>query len=88
MAICHGNGSDHCCNLGAAGVCTFLEENTVPGRRWACGLFRELGSWGAVHTSSRYLSEVRPKLDAYALPDCGDWPQTLVPLPKGACCYG
>lgn len=54
---CHGNGADHCCYL-AGQVCPFLEENTVAGRRWACGLYRELGDWDLVHADPRYTSTV------------------------------
>lgn len=72
--ICDGLSGDHCCHLGTAGVCTFLEEGTVPGRRWACGLRRELGDWQAVHADARYLADVRPKLDAIGVTNCGDWP--------------
>jgi hypothetical protein len=35
-----------------------LEENTVPGRRWACGLFRELGDWNSVIADRRYKNIV------------------------------
>lgn len=54
-ATCHGNGSEHCCWVGGA-VCEYLEEHTVPGRRWACGLLRRGGSWAAMRT----LPEYRP----------------------------
>jgi hypothetical protein len=75
MAACSGLADDHCCHLGAAGVCRFLEENTVEGRRWACRLRRELGSWEKVHGSDRYRKQVRPLLDACGVAqDCGDWP--------------
>ena len=75
---CHGNGPDHCCHLGKYGVCQFLEENTVPGRRWACGLYRIAGSWDKVHTSKLYLVEVKPKLvENNVGGDCGDWPQNI-----------
>lgn len=86
---CHGNGADHCCYLGKYGPCEHIEENTVPGRRWSCGLFRVLGSWEAVHADARYLKDVKPKLEDIGLGvDCGEWPQALVPLPKGRCCWG
>lgn len=73
---CDGNSSDHCCHLGKDGVCVYLEENTVENRHWACGLLRELGSWDAVHSDERYLTNVRPFWEQYA-PDlnCGDWPR-------------
>lgn len=73
--ICHGNSEDHCCWLSGE-VCQFLEEGTVPGRRWACKLRRELGSWDAVHRNAQYLVYIKPKLEAASISvDCGDWPQ-------------
>ena len=84
---CTGNGPDHCCYL-AGDPCPFLEENTVPGRRWVCGLRRELGSWGAVAADERYLTVVRPVWDAVTpadglpMPDCGTWGAW-----SGQCCY-
>ena len=72
-ATCHGNGPDHCCTFQGV-TCTHLEENTVEGRRWACGLRRELGSWEAVYADARY-EDVRTKLrDIGITVDCGDWP--------------
>ena len=74
-AVCSGQGTDHCCYLGAAGVCRHLEQNTVSGRRWACGLRRELGSWDKVHGNKRYLNDVKPVLTEIGVTvDCGDWP--------------
>lgn len=74
MAVCLAQ-QDHCCHLGAHGVCQFLVEHTA-GRRWACGLYVELGSWEAVHVDPRYVASVRPKLDDMGLDvDCGDWPR-------------
>jgi hypothetical protein len=70
---CHGNG-DHCCYLEGQ-RCPFLEENTIPGRRWVCGLRRELSSWDAVHRDPRYLTVVKPVLKAKGGCDCGDFPQ-------------
>ena len=69
--ICQGTSDDHCCWL-AGKVCEFLEEDTVPGRRWACGLYRELGSWDAVHTDHRY-EPVKVFLEPHGFL-CGDWP--------------
>jgi len=69
-ASCHGNGDEHCCWLHGV-VCVHLEENTVPGRRWACGLRRELGSWDAVHTDPRY-APVQAILDEWGY-TCGSW---------------
>lgn len=57
------NLNSHCCNLGAAGVCRHLEENTEPGFRWTCGLRRKLGSWSAVLNSKEYKADVKPHLD-------------------------
>ena len=74
MAFCSGNSEGHCCHVGGA-VCRFLEENTVNGRRWVCGLRRDLGSWSEVHHAPDYLTHVKPKLNAASLPDCGDWPR-------------
>jgi hypothetical protein len=70
---CSGNGNDHCCSLGAT-VCPFLVESTA-GRRWACGLRVELGSWAAVHNDERYVTVVRPQWDKVGIVDCGDWPE-------------
>ena len=74
MASCEGTSDDHCCYLGAYGVCEHLEENTVPSRRWACGLLVTYGSWDAMYESAEYV-EVRRRLRAVGVAeDCGDWP--------------
>lgn len=54
MALCTGQGvsGTHCCWLGNQ-PCVFLVEN-VDGRRYACGLRLELGSWPAVIRDPRY----------------------------------
>lgn len=83
---CHGNGDDHCCWL-AGEVCPFLEEGTVPGRRWACGLFRRAGSWDAVYQSLAYRRHVKPKLKALGVVDCGDWPQRAPNVRGSLCCF-
>ena len=76
MATCNGNSDDHCCYIKGK-QCKHLEENTVPGRRWACGLFRIFGSWGAVHESDGYLTDVKPDLeDIIGDTNCGDWPRS------------
>lgn len=51
---CTGEGVDgtHCCFL-AGTRCEFLVEHQG-GRRFACGLRLELGSWAAVNTDPRY----------------------------------
>ena len=69
---CHGNGADHCCYVRGE-PCVFLEKNTVPDRRWVCGLRRELGSWEKVHVDPRYLSQVKPAWDESGAADCGDF---------------
>ena len=75
MPICTGNTSDHCCYLNGT-PCVYIEENTVEGRRWACGLFRELGNWDAVHADERYVTTIQPLIDMtpFAGFRCGDWP--------------
>lgn len=66
-------GEEHCCWVRGE-PCQFLRENEG-GRRWACGLRLELGSWEAVHADSRYLAEIRPAWDEVGAPDdCGDFP--------------
>ena len=93
MPGCHGNGPDHCCWIGGE-PCRYLEEGTVEGRRWVCGLYRELGSWGKVHADPRYLADVQPLWDAFPYPggSCGDYPQNMpavmIDPAAGKCCYG
>lgn len=77
---CHGNAATHCCWL-AGEVCPHLEENTVVGRRWACGLMRKLGNWDLVLHSEEYLRDVEPILKPFGY-NCKDWPDK----PKGAKC--
>lgn len=79
--VCHGNGDDHCCFLYGE-PCMFLGENIVEGRRWACTLLVELGSWEAVHTDTRYKTLVEPVIHSFGVESCGGWgPGT------GQCCY-
>lgn len=65
----------------------FLGENIVPGRRWACTLLVELGSWDAVLEDERYNQYVQPIWDALdkhegkKIISCRDW----FPEP-GMCC--
>lgn len=75
MPICSGNNEDHCCYVND-GVCKYLLENVVEGRRWACGLRNELGSWDAVHQDPRYVQEVKIHWLKTSLKDydCGQWP--------------
>jgi hypothetical protein len=80
---CHGNGPDHCCYLPDSGeLCPFLEEWTVAGRRWACRLRRELGSWRAVHADSRYKRVVHYPSGYTGGTSCGTW------RVEGVCCFG
>jgi hypothetical protein len=71
--VCSGVSEDHCCYVDGQ-ACPFLEEHTVPGRRWVCGLRRRLGSWTAVHADPGYQEHVRPVWDRLGIVDCGDWP--------------
>lgn len=85
--VCHGNGDDHCCYVDGK-VCEFLEENTVPGRRWACGLLRRLESWAAVHEHPDY-QKIKEHFASLGVSACGDWlgeireDGTIV----GQCCF-
>jgi hypothetical protein len=72
---CTGNNADHCCWVSGA-PCPFLEENTVEGRRWVCGLRRELGDWDAVLASDRYKTQVAPTLEPRGI-NCRDYPEAL-----------
>jgi hypothetical protein len=68
---CTGNSKDHCCYVNGK-PCRFLEENTVEGRHWACGLRRELGDWDTVQADDRYKTHVEPHwIDGL---DCKTWP--------------
>jgi len=79
MAACHGNTADHCCYFHGK-VCAYLEENTMPGRRWVCGLMREHQDWDKVLADPRYQKDVLPLLRKYVWPHyeveytCKDWP--------------
>ena len=69
---CLGNRTPHCCHIDGKD-CPFLEENTVEGRRWACGLMVELGDWDAVIESARYKEVVAPAFEPLDM-NCRDWP--------------
>lgn len=90
---CHGNGKEHCCWFKGE-QCSFLEENTVSGRRWSCGLYNELQDWDKVLADKRYIKIVQPKFDAtngLKFANCRDWPQAypeIICSTKGLCCYG
>lgn len=82
MFICTGDGADHCCWVDGT-PCPHLEEGTVPGRRWACGLLRRLGTWDAVHASADYQETPGAHWRRIGMADCGDW----IPR-RGQCCRG
>lgn len=77
--VCHGNQDEHCCWVNGE-RCPHLVEN-VGGRRWACGLMVELGSWELVHADSRY-APIQAEWDKVGIESCGAWgPGT------NQCCY-
>ena len=53
MLECHGNGPDHCCYINQQ-PCPHLQQHTMPGRRWVCGLLVKYGSWQAMNQSPEY----------------------------------
>jgi len=67
---CNGNRDDHCCYVNG-NACRFLEMDTVPDRKWVCGLRRELGDWDLVIEDQRYLEHVAP---VFGEMNCRDWP--------------
>jgi len=80
---CLGNTPDHCCYLDSK-PCPHLEENTVEGRRWACGLRRKLGNWDDVLESKEYKADVLPVFGPIGI-NCKDWPKGKH---CGECGYG
>lgn len=83
---CHGNAQDHCCWLEGK-ECDYLEENTVPGRRWACGLRRELGDWDLVLEDPRYKENVAPTFELSGI-NCRDWPDAYPGVKCTDCGWG
>lgn len=78
---CHGNCKIHCCVFRGI-VCPFLEEGMIKDRKWACGLFRELGDWKEVLVDVRYKKQVQPLFDSVPQFDgkgytCANYPQDL-----------
>lgn len=69
---CKDYGDDHCCWINGK-VCSYLEEHTVEGRRWACGLFRKLGSWEKVYETEEYKRDIKPLMDRIGC-QCGEYP--------------
>jgi len=91
MIICNGNNDYHCCWI-AGQVCPHLEEGTVAGRRWACGLYREHGSWEKVYASAEYRATAAAASFKVHHPGygCGDWPQNIpeaIESVSGKCCW-
>lgn len=79
MSRC-GTAADHCCWLGGAGACAFVQAAPDGPFLWRCGLRAELGNWPAVHSDPRYLARVKPALEACGVSvDCGDWPPLGTP---------
>lgn len=75
MAACDGSGDAdgaHCCFVEGAD-CLHLVIGGPTGRRFACGLRTELGSWELVHADPRYLAHPKPVWERIGMPDCGDW---------------
>jgi len=73
--FCDGLGDargDHCCWLEGT-PCPHLQVDGPTGRRYACGLLVELGSWDAVHADARYLADVKPVWDRTGTVGCGPW---------------
>ncbi|MEK9754996.1 MAG: hypothetical protein VW338_17525 [Rhodospirillaceae bacterium] len=68
-----GAGDDHCCYIDGV-ACLYLEEGTVAGRRWACGLLRALGSWAAVESSPQYQADVQPMWSRRGGGGCATYP--------------
>ena len=83
---CSGNADTHCCWL-VGQVCPHLEENTLPDRRWVCGLRRRLGDWDAVLASAEYRRDVAPFLKPLGY-NCRDWPDEYPGMKCGDCGYG
>ena len=77
---CTGNSPDHCCWFKGQ-VCPFLEEHTIDGRRWACGLLRVYKDWDSVLASEEYTKVVQlmydtiPQLKVAGGVNCRDWPE-------------
>jgi len=78
-ATCSGNTPAHCCVYGGV-VCPYLEENTIPNRRWVCGLMREHQDWDKVLADPRYKKTLTPLYEKFVWPfysvkyNCKTWP--------------
>ena len=89
---CHGNNKDHCCTFNGID-CKYLEKDTVPGRRWACGLHVKYGGWEGALNSWEYIKDIAPNFNkkggvggAY---NCREWPtnEYIQNFPKACCCF-
>lgn len=69
---CDGNSEISCCCIDGV-ECKYLEENTLPDRRWVCGLRRRLGDWDSVLESPEYKRDIAPALEPLGI-NCKDWP--------------
>ena len=88
---CLGMNAAHCCWIGGK-ECPHLEEGTVEGRRWACGLFRVHETWEAVYKTAEYKATDAATMFAVGYPGygCGDWPQNIpeaMASLSGKCCF-
>lgn len=73
--MCEGNCLKHCC-IFAGNVCQYLEEYTMPGRHWVCGLYRIHGNWEGVHMDLKYevIRELFDSIPGLEGKTCGGWP--------------
>lgn len=79
---CTGTGfpnGDHCCYVDGV-ECIWLARD-LGGRRYACSLRYELGSWEAVHAHPWY-APVQEVWDRVGIESCGTWGPG-----SGQCCY-
>jgi hypothetical protein len=81
---CLGNADKPCCYLKGK-LCHYVREHDprAPERRWACGLYLELGNWDAVLADPRYKKDV-----AVFWPNgmnCRDWPDAKKGPNRGRC---
>ena len=74
MTTC-SSGDGHCCWVKGK-VCKYLEEDSIDGRKWSCGLRRERGNWEDVYTDQRYIENILPFWIEHDIGTtrCGDWP--------------
>ena len=83
LQLCDGAGGPeglHCCSvpnsmdpMDGSHDCPHLVIDGPTGRRYACGLYTELGDWALVHADPRYLAEPGAMWDQRGVDHCGDW---------------